>query len=74
MNLKLVGVSIEELETALQYSGLIVEGNTIRAIPNFIKKKGTTLDMWEKIGEYHEREREANEKLAKIEAALRGDR
>lgn len=76
MNIKLVGVSVAELDLALKYSGLYFDADemAIRAIPEFIRQKHTTLDMWEKIGEYHEREREANEKLAKIESTLRGDK
>jgi len=76
MNIKLVGVSIDELETALDFSGLYVDGETIRAIPQFLRDKNqkhTTLDMWEKIGEHQERERELQDKLDKVEAALRGE-
>ena len=74
MNVKLVGVSVEELEMALRHSGLILRQNKakgepkieIRAIPNFIqdnKQRPTTLEFWEKIGEHQQ-------KLAKIKEAL----
>lgn len=74
MNIKLSGVTIKELDLALKYSGLYFDADemVIRSIPEFIRQKHTTLDMWEKIGDYQEREREANKKLAKVEAALRG--
>jgi hypothetical protein len=53
MNLRLVGVTIDEVETALKFSGLFIKGDTIRAIPEFLRdKKYTTLDMWEKIGDH----------------------
>lgn len=74
MNIKLINVSIDELETALEFSGLIVDGETIRAVPQFLRdQKHTTLDMWEKLGEHQERERELQSKLDKVEAALRGE-
>jgi len=74
MNIKLVGVSIEELEAALKFSGLYVDGEAIRAVPQFLRdQKQTTLDMWEKIGEHQDRERELQSKLDKVESALRGE-
>ena len=67
MNIKLVDVSLEELEIALRHSGLVLRGKEIRSIPSFIRdtkqKPHTTLELWEKLGEHQE-------KLAKIKEVL----
>lgn len=76
MNLRLVGITVEELEAALEFTGLYVKGDAIRAVPKYLQKerqRPTTLDMWEKIGDAQDRARELQDKIDKIEAALRGD-
>lgn len=76
MNLRLVGVDISELQSALEFSGLYIKGDTIRTVPKYIQKerqRPTTLEMWERVGEAQERAVELQTKLDKIEAALRGD-
>ena len=67
---RLVGVSVEELRVALEYSGLIVKevGKKVEVhqIPAFIRTKDkphTTLELWEKLGEHQER-------MEKIKSAL----
>ena len=67
MNVKLVGVTLDELEIALKHSGLVLRGTEIHEIPSFIRsadKPYTTLDLWEKLGEHQER-------IEKIKEALK---
>jgi hypothetical protein len=49
---------LDELESALKYTGLYVEASEdckyaeIKAIPAFIQNKNhTTLELWEKLGD-----------------------
>lgn len=73
MNIKLVGVSVAELELALKYSGLYVEAEgdyaEIKAIPEFLRTNPSNLDPQSK--QLQELKDKMRHKIAELKAQVK---